>query len=342
MTAKIPADVLEDYLTRRELNLGLNLAVLDLVEDGTIDFLCIPQDDAAPLGFTAMDQEKVRRSVKDKRLQSKVLIYPGADELGMTLLARMRNVIEGRTPAVYVQYAAVEAPTIIPPFEDRPLGETVLYQLSAAGCRTATSPESADFIMAVTAPGRGMVNASVQPRMNLDYDVHRSLPIFLLELRYWIELGKPVTICDNAYCNGGDLELLDILDANNLLMKLAGYAGWNTSSNTMGTAIAQGVRYLYEGADKRHDDFLALRYIEDCGYGSVVRMLVTDRDLPALGLDYFHADGCDGVAAKCVERELRTFIAEKMPSVAEEIRLDGVRLPWKRMFEVDLDVRVGD
>ena len=339
LEARIPPEVTADYLTRRALNLELNLAVLELASDGTLDFLCIPQDDSAPLGFTAMDQGRVRRSVREKRLQSKVLIYPGADELGLTLLSRMRNTLADRVPAVYVHYAATGAPMVVPPFEDRPLGESVRYQLTAAGCRAAASPETADFILAVTAPGQNIAEASVQPRADLDYDVGRSLPAFFAELRYWLDAGKPVSICDNAYCNGGDLELLDLLDAGGRLMDLAGYAGWNTSANTMGTAIAQGVRYLYEGADQRHDDFLVLRYLEDCGYDSVVRQSVTRDKLPPLGLDYFHAGECGGEAARLVEQGLREFIARSLPSIASRIRLDGVRLPWKRMFEVDLDVR---
>lgn len=339
LEAKIPPKDLEDYLTRRAENLTMNLAGLSLVEEGVVEFLAVPQDDAAPLGFTAMDQAQVRLAVREKKLQNKVLIYPGADELGMTLLTRMRNLLEGRRPAVYVEYASAGAPLVVPPFEDRPLGETVRCQLAAAGCRQAAAPELADFILAVTAPPAGIVGAAVQPRLNLGYDVRRSLTPFFGELCFWMDAGKPVSVCDNAYCNGGDLELLSMLDASGRLMRVAGYAGWNTSANTMGTAIAEGVRYLYEGADARFLDFLALRYVEDCGYDAVVRQSVTSEDLPAMGLDYFNAGETEGEAAACVARRLRKFIQEEMPSVASHIVLERVRLPWRRMFEPDLDVR---
>lgn len=342
LEAQIPPDALADYLARRQANLALNLAALELVQEGVIEFLAVPQDDAAPLGFTAMDQAQIRSAVRAGRLQNRVLIYPGADELGMTLLARMRNLLEGRRPAVYVSYASAGAPFVVPPYEDRPLAETVRCQLAAAGCRPAAAPETADFILAVTAPPANIAGASVQPRLDLDYDVRRSLPPFFSELCFWMDQGKPVSICDNAYCNGGDLELLSMLDAAGRLMAVAGYSGWNTSANTMGTAIAQGVRYLYEGADARLKDFLALRYVEDCGYDSVVRQAVTAEDLPGLGLDYFNAGAAEGEAAGCVARRLRTFIDQAMPSVAAHIVLARVRLPWRRMFEPDLDVRYQD
>ncbi len=335
---EIPPDELGDYLFRREMNLKLNMAVLDYVEDGCIDFLCIPQDDASPMGWTAMDQAKVRLIVREKSLQNRVLIYPGADELGMTLLTRMRNAIENRTPAVFVQYAAVGAQSLVPLYEDRPLGETVKYQLLAAGCREELDPDDADFILGVTAPAQNMTNAAVQPRLNPDYDVGRGLTPFFAELCRRMDAGTPVSICDNAYLNGGDLELLDMLDASERLMDLAGYAGWNTSSNTMGTAIAQGVRYLYEGDDQIHRDFLALRYLEDCGYGTIVRWDTVREDLPKLGLDYFDAGERQGRAARCVENRLNSFLESYMSSECRRIKIVSVALPWRRMFEVDLDI----
>ena len=335
---QIPAHALADYLTRRQRNLEMNLRSLELVEDGTIDFLAVPQDDSAPLGFTAMDQARVRLAVREKRLQGKVLIYPGADELGLTLLARMVNRLSGRCPAVYPLYASTGAPFVIPPFEDRPLGESVRCQITAAGCRPAAAPERADLILAVSAPPVRMAEASVQPRLDLDYDVGRSLTPFFQELCFWMDQGKAVTICDNAYCNGGDLELLSMLDGSGRLLDVAGYAGWNTSANTMGTALAEGVCYLHQGESFR--DFLALRYVEDCGYDAAVRWAVTAEDLPVLGLDYFHADGREGEAAARVRRRLEDFIRASMPSVASRLRLERVTLPWRRMFEADIEVRV--
>lgn len=340
LEAAIPPEALADYLTRRRRNLEMNRKTLELVEEGIIDFLAVPQDDAAPLGFTAMDQAEIRLAVRERRLQRRVLIYPGADELGMTLLARMQNLLSGRCPAVYPLYASAGAPFVIPPFEDRPLGETVRCQIAAAGCRPAASPEEAELILALSAPGVTMAGSAVQPRLDPDYDVGRSLTPFFLELTYWLERGKAVSVCDNAYCNGGDLELLSLLDEAGLLLAVAGYAGWNTSANTMGTAIAQGVRYLHGGADDAFRDFLALRYVEDCGYDAVVRQSVTVEDLPGLGLDYFHADGREGEAAARVARRLRAFIDRNMPSLAPRLRLERVSLPWRRMFEADITIHV--
>ena len=65
----------------------------------------------------------------------------------------------------------------------------------------------------------------------------------MLFMQDCVEQGIPVTVGDIAFLNGGDLELVQMLNSQGLLMQVAGYAGWNTSSNTLGTAIAQGVHF---------------------------------------------------------------------------------------------------
>lgn len=90
-------------------------------------------------------------------------------------------------------------------------------------------------------------------------------------LKERIKEHKIVSIADNAYANGGDIMFIHLLDKNQLLMQVGGYAGWNTSANTIGTAIAEAVDMLYNGKSKQHDNFLVERYLEDGGYCSVVR-----------------------------------------------------------------------
>ena len=53
---EIPEKILKDYENRRNFNLEINIEVAKLVEDGTIDFLTIPQDDSSEYGYTAIAQ----------------------------------------------------------------------------------------------------------------------------------------------------------------------------------------------------------------------------------------------------------------------------------------------
>lgn len=47
----------------------------------------------------------------------KVLVYPGADEVELTLVSRMINVMHGKCPKVYVKYAVEKARDIVPLYE---------------------------------------------------------------------------------------------------------------------------------------------------------------------------------------------------------------------------------
>ena len=58
---QVPAEALDDYISRRQINKRMNERVLEYVERGDIDFLVIPQDDSAMYGYAAMDQEAVEK-----------------------------------------------------------------------------------------------------------------------------------------------------------------------------------------------------------------------------------------------------------------------------------------
>lgn len=339
LESAVPEAYLQDYLNRRAFNLSFVSEALSLVKEGEIDLLVIPQDDSAPYGFTAIDQQAVRARIRELSLYERVLMYPGADEVGLTLASRMALHFAGLCPRVYVKYAATGAPLVVPLYEDRPLGETVKYHLLAAGCRLASSLAEADMALALSCPGGEMREAAEQPSTEPAYTVGRTLIELVLFLRDCLDAGKVVSVADNAYANGGDLELMALLDAFGLLCRLDGYAGWNTSANTLGTAIAEAVHALLEGRTPAHMDFLALRYVEDAGYCGLVRKVVTDTELARRGMDYFDVHEPRGEVSELVRKRLEDFVRERLPSVADRIRIEGCRMPWSRMFEVGLRVR---
>ena len=338
LLSQIKKEDLEDYESRREFNLSFNLGVLKLAKEGVLEYLIIPQDDSAPYGYTAMDQILVRKEVLANCLSDKVIIYPGADEIEMTLLSRAMNEVRGKRPKVYVKYASVFAPYQTPAYEDRSLGETVRYHIMAASCIQVDSVLEADFVLALSAPGGKMLEAVNQPAANTDYDVERNLTEFAYAIDTFCSEGKPVTIGDNAYANGSDLELIAILNQKELLLKVAGYAGWNTSSNTIGTALAEGVKYLYYGSNKEHKEFLLLRYLEDAGYCGFIRKEITEKELPALGMTYFDIKEQQGAVSELVKKYLQHFADTKLTSIAKHIQIEEVKMPWRRMFETDITV----
>ena len=200
-----------------------------------------------------------------------------------------------------------------------------------------SSYHDADMVLLLTANSQGMCEAEYQEKRNVAYDSFRNLPELIGFLCDALADKKAVVLADNGYANGGDLRLLSMLDHEKLLPRLAAYAGWNTNANTLGTALAQGIVYCLNGATQAHYDFLALRYLEDCGYCSRVRFEVSET-LSESGYNYFWVEERRGKIAQRVKERLGRFLNECMSSIAEEVEIGDVYMPWRRMFEVGIEV----
>lgn len=329
---------LSDYLNRRKINVEMNCAVVDLI--GTyIDFLIIPQDDSSEFGFVAEDQQTVRDYIAEKEKQEKVLIYPGADEVGMTLLARAVNEDRGVRPRISVFYSSEKAPFIIPKYEDRMLGESVKLQIAAAGCRKSQAFCEDDIILAVNAPAGKMGEADEQFRIRPcgEYSVNRSLLLFAQEITELVREGKTVAVADVAYGNGSDAELVTLLDRAGVSMRVASYSGWNTSGNSLGTAIAAGILRSIFGDLPALTDFLALRYYEDAGFCAWSRRVIMDQ-LYKENTDYRNLGERSQEIAACVVEEINAFMQKKMKNLYSQYELVSCCMPWNRMFETEIAV----
>ena len=336
---------LEDYLARRALNKQLSLQALELVKEGILESIVFPQDDSMRFGFPAMDQEEIRRRILTLGLTERAMMYPGSDEIALTLLCRILLNHHGLLPKVYVKYLTDGARSLIPLYEGLPLSATTSYQLHAAGCVTAVTCTEADIVLLETAASGSMEEAWSQPSRSPSYFAERNFPEMLSFIKRMRGAGKVVTVADNAYANGGDLDLIRILDADHLLMDLQGYAGWNTNANTMGCAIAMGVcAFLYgeqglfhdPAAEAKRRNFLISRYLEDACYQADVRQCVTEKISP-LGFDYFFTGEEEGEVRDLILAELQIRIKTELSSLADRIQIRRLTLPWKRMFEIDLE-----
>lgn len=336
---RLPAEVLQDYLGRRAINIEANKQTLELVCDGVIDFMIVPQDDSAPYGHTAKDQEKVRARITALDLELKVYMYPGADEVGCTLLARMMNKSEGRIPLIYPRLSAVQGAFVTPLFEDRFFYETLKYQILAAGGLIASSAAEADLVLLVSTPGETMEEAVSQKHVFHSYDVYRNLMELVEYGDYLLRDRKiPVAVADVGYANGGDQKLVKLLRQKNLLFDLAGYAAWNTSSNSLGTVISQAMIYLIYGRTPGHLDFLALRYAEDVCYCSVVRGELSEGPVQEMGYGKYELDGPRGRVAARVQERLSEELTVRIDSPSGSVKITDCYMPWNRMFEVGLTV----
>ena len=321
-TLKVCLPYIEDYEDRRSVNLSLLSDALTMVGE-YIDEFTILQDDSNPRGYTSMDREVVLSVVKEHGIDLDT--YPGADEAGMTLLARAVTYLEEKRPKIYVAYPREGAEDVVPIYEDREISKTVSAQILSAGCVECFSEAEADFILWCNLNDTRTYDVYLSPTKQTDEGY---LPGFATRIAESMKSGKGAAIADVAYCNTGDETLVRELVKRTDLLDLWGYAGWNTSSNTLGTVICQGVlRYLL-GDTPTHRGFTARRLIDDVVYSAVVR--------PALREEY---KGCENETdlAEMVKR-INETTKEMLPKIAERYEVEECVLPWDRLFEIGIKI----
>ena len=326
-------DYLGDFLTRRKINLALVLETLSLAGN-TIDKLIIPQDDSNPIGFTAMDQSVVKKYIAVNDLD--VDIYPGADEVGLALLARAVIDIKGYKPVIATFFPKEECKNIIPTFEDREVCKSIRAQVENAGATLSENAAEADICMYCNLPVGEMKNTMFQ--FGESYD-KRDLPAFVEKICGDVKGGKLVAVSDQAYLNGGDKELTECISHSAGLLSLAGYAGWNTSSNTLGTVICQSIMRYFYGDTAAHRRFTALRVYEDVAYDSEVRRHIAEDVIPPMGYDYTRLDGERGKINDIVRDEVQEYMQKHFPEITEKYEIADCYMPWNRTFEVGLVIK---
>lgn len=343
----IPSEYLSDYTDRRKVNLQVNLNALNLVEEDFIDYLVIPKDDTSEYGFSTRDQGIIYENIYKRGLQDRVLIYPGTDEVGCTLTARVFNRTRGFVPKVCVYYSSTIGPSIIASYEDRPINESIKWQLLSAGCMMVDSYKEADFILMVNTPGKYMMESYEQLKSDRTYINFRNLLEFVQKLKYFISCGKICVVADIAYANGADNELVQILMRERLLEKIAGYGGWNTAANTLGVVILQGViaSALRVRNIVDYPDFFSFhiqKIVKDWAYQSNVLWYIYGVLAVELGFDSYKLGEMKEKVAANIVVKLNEFIEKNLVKnlPVGNITVNSVKLAWDRVFDVEFDLNI--
>lgn len=343
-------EALDEYLEIRRRNHTVNRAALELVADGVLDYLVLAQEDAADVGIHIPEQFALRGQIEEFRLGERVVITPGADEMGVALLARQSAVAAGAAPGLAIDYASDVGANIVPQFENQPLRQTVEEHIYIAGARVS-APIEGDALLFVHTPIGTQGDAAEAPPQGRSPSLALQAESVMERLEAAILAGRLVGVADLAYCNGGDPEFVAALRRRGLAGRLGAYAGWNTTANTVGTAVCQlclmavtgNLETIIEKSAVRRS--VAVRLVEDYGYQSCIRAKAAER-AREMGVDPF----CLGEAAirleKFVSSELEPFVHDIYSEVVDSpIGCDvsaKVRLPWERLFEVEVVIPGAD
>ena len=327
LTSDVPSEILDDWLATRRRNHRLHLDALDLVAEGVLEHLCLTLDDTSTYGLAAQDRRALEAKADELGLWSQVDIYPGADEVPATLLARVLNPEPLR---VTVRYPGVRSPLTQMRYEDRCLGELVKAHLRAAHAREVERVEDADLILAVNAPA--LRQGERQPDY-IDVDTaERHLPLFAEDVRGW--LGHlPVALADVAYANGAEARLMRLLAAQIRLSDLSGFSAWNTAGNSLGGALAQGLLVRQVQHQDRWLELRFNRFVDDYLYQTLVR--------PEVYAALPHPDPFDlgeqvGQAERMIDERIRPLAerlwAEHFADGRHDLVWSPARLAWARLF----------
>lgn len=338
--ARVPAEVVAEFRERRARNFAMNLYALEMAEQGLLDLIVFPQDDTSEFGWNIAEQRQLRAEINRRGLGMKALIYPGADEVGLALVTRAVNQAMSTTPRFYPFYSSTRGPLIHARYEDRPLGETVKGQIFACGGLVADSPAEADILLAVNTPGDAQGESPVPEHRRFVDTAGRNLPEFVARIAHYRKMGRPVAVVDLAYANGADDALIPLLGQMVDLPGLEAYAAWNTAGNSMGTVAAHAaMRQLGRQSGRldqsAHLSFLLKRFADDYLYQFQVRTAVRAEH----GVDQLTPDQLLAETTRRLEPALRAFHGQYFAQ-AGDLSLKAIYLPWKRSFEVGLDLEV--
>jgi hypothetical protein len=327
----IGAGVLQQYLETRERDRNVDAAALSLVADGTVNRLVLGQDDAGPVGLHVKDVRELQDVVQRLHVADRASIEPGADELGLVLIAHAIAQSIGWTPHVAVAYSRSGGGETQDPLEYAPIDGTInaLIRLS------------------------GAVRDDAHPDLTLYVRVPHTMPMqdaqLLQTLRTQIALGRSAALADLTYLTysyesqaGFVRQLIDAGIAGTL----DAYSSWNTDANTVGIALGEAIA---AGAGRRsarydpiaHAEFMLDRYIDDYLYHTRIRPQI-NAELSAQGVSEHYWLAPD--VAQRANARVRQLITPLARELLQQIypryrarRLD-IALPWPRTAEIRSEI----
>lgn len=333
--AIIPPDALADWMQRRQKNFSINSGLIELNRQGLLKFFLLGRDDTAPYSQSHKEGRELSALAADLP-QSRFQTFPGADQLGMVLLARAYNDLNFRIPVIKVNYASGAGKDSVPSYEDQNVGKSIVDHIVAAGGIVLNNPLKPDLIVNVNTPPTGKTPEAGSPKNTTA--LTPGLRHFIEGIEAQLEAGQQVAVADISFANGADNALMAELSRRNLLDKLSAYSGWNTAGNTMGYTVGQG---MLSGAadDKDRKRLLAVRYLDDWAYQANIRQALAEEIIyPNKGSLVYLNEWRPQLTAEVQKRE-RQFAGQHLSWLPPD--QVTVTFPWNRMFEVKVDIAPG-
>lgn len=307
--ADVPPEIIQDYLKTRQRNFEINKMYLNLSKQGVFETLVFSKDDCAKYGLNVGEAQVLEESIRANALNA--LVKTGADEIPLSLLSRA--LAGGRVIKIAPVFTQKDYTNRISKYEDVSVSDSVRGQIELAHCEVADVSD-ADIILVVNnfkqEQGELVMGVDVE-----GFDGEIELP------------QKPYLIADILNANGADNSFVKKFFEKQIDWdKFLGYAGWNTTGNTLGSALCCAiVKFLANNPDEAaFKKVQAVRFLDDWAYQANVRK--------ALKLRFDKPD---------IEA-LKTFMQPFEKTLQEKTGLDlsttKYSYPWNRFFEIEVSV----
>ena len=315
----------------------------------------IGQDDSSPFGLPHMTATKLARHIEEHTWQTQAQLTNGADEIAALLLTRHFLQQSHWQPKLFLAYGSPKTEFKHMPYMASSVGATLRNQARLVNAQLVEEPNAADIILFVhcgDADAKPTAAEAEQLASYLKHDKH----VALIDL--------------SANFEAEEMLLPLLLEQNISVNRLAAYAGWNTFSNSSGTALAQSIiftgrlRQLQAQQSATDNPLLIPALYADNLNFTIERMLedyyYQKRIHPQLR-PYLESFGTTPTDLEPEEKQQTEYrIQERLslyatwlywrslsrtPFYADTHKAYyltdltvGAKLPWNRIFEVDLNV----
>jgi hypothetical protein len=222
----------EKYLAHFQENEELNKKLISLVKEGVLSQLVLGQDDGEEYSIPNIEKKHLKDYITSENLPAeKVILTHGADEIALTMLAAFQNEQTVFCPQIYLAYNHKSTPETVMPYMAIDNQETAREKIALIGGKETDNIDDADYILYLSAN-------------DYEKDTTSRRHANVQELKQLTAAGKNIALVDlSKHFTAQETLLPLLLDSDYPLNTLTAYAGWNTASNAIGTAIASASLY---------------------------------------------------------------------------------------------------
>jgi hypothetical protein len=322
---------LDAYLETRARDLAIDRLLLKLTAAGAIDRLVLGQDDAGPVGLHVPDVRLLQAELTQAGLSGRASIEPGADELGMSLVAHAIARAAHWTPRIAVRYSTPDGAFYQDPIEYAPISTAIDALIRV--CGGERDEENPDISLYVRVPKTTATEDDA-----------------FIEAMSADSARNSVALADLSYLSSyrDQAAFAERLLATGLARRLDAYSSWNTNANTVGTALAEAIA---AGAGRRmrtydalaHRTMTFLLFLDDYAFHDEVRPDL-NATLAAQGIAD-HSLLAPELAQTTTARDRALLWSYADAILAQldpgyHIAALSIGLPWSRTFETSIDVGI--